>query len=88
MPDGALTITLAEDTLATLAARAETLGVTSQQLAVLLVEEQLAESWTWVGDDPGLTPSAPPGADDLAYELNDVMDEFDAELERRLAAQS
>ena len=70
------------------AARAATLGVTSQHLAVLLVEEQLAGSWTWIGDDPGQTSSATPGTEDVAYELNDVMDEFDAELERRLAARS
>ena len=88
MADGALTLTFADDALASLAERAQAVGLTPQALATLMIEEGLADAWRWVGDDPRATQSNAPAADEVVYELNEVMDEFDAELERRLAARS
>ncbi|NBW09448.1 MAG: hypothetical protein EBR82_15640 [Caulobacteraceae bacterium] len=52
MADGALTITVGDQTLAELAARAEELGVPPDALVSMMLDEWVAGDRVWIGDAP------------------------------------
>ena len=95
MADGEYTlkleVTLSELALRHLRERAEKLGWTVDAAAADVIEQYLFDydDWDW-GDDPENDPrtaTIPPyDPDERTYSLEEVMAEFDAELEKRLAA--
>lgn len=87
MADGALTLSLDDDLARRISEAAKKAGVSEEALAVRLLDQQLFDygSVTWTGDDPRTTPSPPRRTDEPMYPLEEVLAEFDAELEKRLA---
>jgi len=83
MPDGALSLNLKHISAARLEAHAVAIGVSPAALAVEMLDRLL--------DDPrGLkAPATRPEDFDGPYvDLDEAMDEFSAELERRLASRA
>lgn len=90
MLDGALNLTLSRETTDRLAVKARALGIAPEVLATRVLDEALFRDlpMTWIGDDPATTPPAQPSQTGSVFELEDVLAEFDAELERRLASKA
>ena len=87
MADGAMTLSLDDDLARRISEAAKKAGVSEEDLAIRLLDQQLFDydSGTWVGGDPRTTPSPPPSPGEPMFPLEDVLAEFDAELEKRLA---
>lgn len=83
MPDGALNLTISEDTAQRLAERAQAVGLTPEALAAQMLGRLL--------DDPALSERPATRLEDYDgpyVDLEDALAAFDAELERRLAARA
>jgi len=83
MADGALKLSLPDDHVARLKAQATAAGVSPEALATELLGRLL--------DDPSGAPSPPTRPEDYDgpyVDLDDALDAFSAELERRLADQA
>jgi len=81
MPEGALNLTLSEENTARLAEEAKAAGLSPEALATELLSHLL--------DDPFATArptTTPADYDGPCIGLNEALSEFDAELDRRLAA--
>ena len=89
MADGALNLTLDDYASAKLAEKAKALDMSPEQLATLLLGQQLFdyEDFTWANGDPR-KPLPPFDQHEPTYELEEVLAEFSAELDRRLAAKA
>ncbi|MBU1326284.1 MAG: hypothetical protein KJ676_13700 [Alphaproteobacteria bacterium] len=89
MADGALNLTLDDYASAKLAEKAKALDMSPEQLAILLLGQQLFdhEDFTWMNGDPR-KPLPPFDQNEPTYELEEVLAEFSAELDRRLAAKA
>jgi hypothetical protein len=89
MADGALNLTLDDYASAKLAERAKALDMSPEQLAAILLGQQLFdyEDFTWSNGDPR-EPAPPAEPNEPTHELEDVLAEFSAELDRRLAAKA
>jgi hypothetical protein len=80
MADGALSLTLGDHTSARLAEKAKALGVSTEELAVQMLDHL-------VDDGPLDRPATHPDDYDGPYvELEDALAAFSTELDRRLAA--
>lgn len=92
MADGETTLhlqlTLSELALKHLRERAEKLGLAVDAVVSGLVEQQMFDydAYHWAGQDPRTTPAPPHDPSEVTFGLDEVMTEFRAELERRLAA--
>jgi hypothetical protein len=91
MADGEFSTKLSGPAKRRLKKLAASAGTTEEALAVFLLEQQLFDpaEWDW-GDDPENDPrtaTVPPyDPDEPTFSHEEVMAEFRAELERRLAA--
>jgi hypothetical protein len=87
MADGALNLKLDEEFARRIAAAADSAGVSKESLAAQLIEQHLFryEDYSWIGDDPHSTPVADDDYAGEVFELETVLGEFGAELDRRLA---
>ena len=83
MADGTLTITITGDNATKLEERAKALGLPAQSVVVDMIGRMM-------DDGTGLQrePTAPQDYDGPYVELEDALADFDAELERRLAARA
>ena len=85
-----LALTLSDQAVRHLKEGAAKLGLSLEAYAAEIVEQQLLDygDYDW-GDDPANDPGAPVepfDPNEPTYSLEEVMVEFDAELEKRLAA--
>ena len=85
-----LALTLSDQAIRHLKEGAAKLGLSLDAYAAEIVEQQLFDydDYDW-GDDPANDPRAliePLDPNEPTYSLEEVMSEFDAELEKRLAA--
>lgn len=84
MADGVLRLMLSEHTATKLAEKAKAMGVAPEELANSVVEQAIAQ-WDRPADGFQEPEASAYDPDEPVYELEDVLSEFSAELERRLA---
>ena len=83
MADGALTIRLGSHTVEKLTAQAERVGVTPEELAAMLLDQELfsLDRGGWIGDDPRNTP--PGVSEEGARDWAEVLPEMQAYADAR-----
>ena len=89
MADGSVTIPLDDYAAGKLAAKAEALGLSQEELASILLDQQLFDydDFEWVNGDPR-EPLPPMTAEDLegARDWSELRPEFEAYLKAKLKA--
>ena len=88
MADGDFSTKLSPPAKRRLKKLAASAGTSEEALAVFLLEQQLIDhdAYAWPDGDPRTTPSPRLAPDEPTFSHEEVMTEFRAELERRLAA--
>ena len=84
MADGALSLTLEPYTAAKLAERAKAMGITSEELAALVLDARFFDydDFTWINADPRDVPAESNTLNETGRPWSDVRPEFIALIDR------